>query len=154
MAEKVTFSVSVFEETANKTTVVVKNAIRSVEKSSTCFDLFDYCTDRLSDDDFPTDMWDKFEKLATIGVSSTVNGEQFYPDPYEKLSVLRDFDESLRYATIHIKLPGSDHENEQESAAKQGAEKNVFASLTMENGSLNSSCQYGFRSLVIYSELC
>ena len=131
MAEKVTFSVSVFEETANKTTVIVKNAIRSVEKSSTCFDLFDYCTDRLLDDDFPTDTWDKFEKLATIGVSSTVDGEQFYPDPYEKISVLRDFDESLRYATIHIH--SSDHENEQESAAKQGAEKNVFASLMMEN---------------------
>ena len=48
MAEMVTFSVSVFKETANKTTVVVKNAIRSVEKSSTWFDLFDYCTDRLS----------------------------------------------------------------------------------------------------------
>ena len=27
----------------------------------------------------------------------------------------------------------ADHENEQESAAKQGAEKNVFASLMMEN---------------------
>ena len=74
MAEKVTFSVSVFEETANKTTVIIKNAILSVEKSSTCFDLFDYCTDRLSDDDFHTNTWDKFEKLATIGVSSTVNG--------------------------------------------------------------------------------
>ena len=31
MAEKVTFSVSVFEETANKTTVVIKNAILSVD---------------------------------------------------------------------------------------------------------------------------
>ena len=112
------FSMSVFKETANKTTVVDKNAIWSVEKSSTWFDLFDYCTDRLSDEDFSTDTWDKFEKLATIGVSSTVNGEQFYPDPYEKISVLRDFDESLRYATVHIKMPGSDHENEQESAAK------------------------------------
>ena len=109
----------VFKETENKTTAFIKNAIRSVEKSSTWFDIFDYSTDRLSDDDFPTDMWDKFEKLATIGVSSTVNREQFYPDPYEKISVLRDFDESLRYATIHIKL-GSNHENEHESAAKQG----------------------------------
>lgn len=122
MAETVTFSVSVFKETENKTTVYVRNAIRSVEKSITYFGLFDYSMDRLSVDDFPTDRWDKFEKLATIGVSSTVNREQFYPDPYEKISVLRNFDESFRYATIHIKL-GSEHENERESAANRKLRK-------------------------------
>ena len=58
----------------------------------------------MTEDIRPREAWDNFEKLASVSVSSSPVGEQFNVDPYEQIHVLADFDSSLKYVTISLKL--------------------------------------------------
>ena len=100
----VTFSVNVNKLEGENKYPVVKNTIWRIDKTSTWFDLFDYATNTLTEDDLPQDAWDNFEKVASVSVSASLQGGQFNVDPYEKIHVLSDFDPTLKYVTINLKL--------------------------------------------------
>ena len=58
----------------------------------------------MPDDVLPRLCYDNFEKLSAVSVSATPHGEQFNVDPYEKIHILSDFDTSLKYVTINLKI--------------------------------------------------
>ena len=110
--EALTFSVSVNKVVDGKNNEqIIKNNIRRISKTSTWFDLFDYATDTVPDDVLPRLCYDNFEKLSAVSVSATPHGEQFNVDPYEKIHILSDFDTSLKYVTINLKIESSDINN-------------------------------------------
>ena len=110
--EALTFSVSVNKVVDGKNNEqIIKNNIRRISKTSTWFDLFDYATDTVLDDVLPRLCYDNFEKLSAVSVSATPHGEQFNVDPYEKIHILSDFDTSLKYVTINLKIESSDINN-------------------------------------------
>ena len=103
--EALTFSVSVNKVVDGKNNEqIIKNNIRRISKTSTWFDLFDYATDTAPDDVLPRLCYDNFEKLSAVSVSATPHREQFNVDPYEKIHILSDFDTSLKYVTINLKI--------------------------------------------------
>jgi hypothetical protein len=54
----------------------------------------DRVVDSISEDDLPDKTLDKFQKLVTIDIASSPNGEAFSPDSDELIEVLYDFDTS------------------------------------------------------------
>ena len=120
-SEARTFSVSVNKIIDGKNaTNIIKNNIRRINTTSNWFELFDYATDSVTEDILPREAWDNFEKLASVSVSSSPVGEQFNVDPYEQIHVLADFDSSLKYVTISLKLT-TDINNNNNNKSEQNA---------------------------------
>ena len=60
---------------------VVRNSIRKTSTKNNWYDLFEEVTQQVDESpDIPSSVWNDFEKLASISVSSSQNGEQFHPD--------------------------------------------------------------------------
>lgn len=93
--EEAVFSISVIKEKGKQKTVLAKNAIKRIALKSKWEDLMDRVVDSISEDDLPDKTLDKFQKLITIDVASSPNGEAFSPDNDELIEVLYDFDKSL-----------------------------------------------------------
>ena len=68
--------------------------------------------------------------MASMSVSSSPSGEQFNVDPYEKNHVLSDFDSSLKYVTINLKLEATDINNNSEKSGQQNALSLLMAART------------------------
>ena len=102
--EEAVFSISVIKEKGKQKTVLAKNAIKRIALKSKWEDLMDRVVDSISKDDLPDKTLDKFQKLVTIDIASSPNGEAFSPDNDELIEVLYDFDTSLKYVTMTFKM--------------------------------------------------
>ena len=60
---------------------IVSNSIRKTSTKDCWYNLFEEVTQQIDESlDIPSSVWNDFEKLASISVSSSQNGEQFHPD--------------------------------------------------------------------------
>ena len=60
---------------------IVRNSIRKTSTKNSWYDLFEEVTQQIDESlNIPSSVWNDFEKLASISVSSSQNGEQFHPD--------------------------------------------------------------------------
>jgi hypothetical protein len=125
------FSVSVVKEIGKQKTILVKNAIKRISLKCNWQDLLDTAIDAISENDLPDQIVDKFQKLVTVEVSSSPNGETFHPDNNELIGVLYDFDKSLKYVTITFKLTGDEDLNN--NALPPTKLKNAFSVLVNSN---------------------
>ena len=104
----VTFCVTVILKRGSEEKTVARNFIRKFSTGDSWFDVFDITTDDMEDDVLPRSCFDNFEKQSTITVSSKPSStlsisEQYSPNAYDKISVLTDFDKTLKYVTIEIR---------------------------------------------------
>ena len=77
----VIFSVNVMLKICNSSRNIVRNSIRKTSTKNSWYDLFEEVTQQIDESpDIPSSVWNDFEKLASISVSSSQNGEQFHPD--------------------------------------------------------------------------
>ena len=98
----VAFSVTVIEHRDKEGPIYhAKNAIRKFNLIDTWFDVFSIVTENADIDD-ETDK--HFEKIAKVEVSASPTSSTFNPDPYDKISVLHDFDSNLKYVVINLKF--------------------------------------------------
>ena len=74
----VVFSVNVLLKKGDSSRNIVRNSIR---KTSTKNSWYEEVTQQIDESpDIPSSVWNDFEKLASISVSSSQNGEQFHPE--------------------------------------------------------------------------
>ena len=77
----VVFSVNVLMKKGDSSRKIIRNSIRKTSTKNSWYDLFEEVTQQIDESpDIPSSVWNDFEKLASISVSSCQNGEQFYPD--------------------------------------------------------------------------
>ena len=108
MLEEITFCVTVNLRKGDSKTTVVHNSIRKFSNRDTWFDIFDVVTE--NDESIPKCCFDNFEKLSTITVSSKPTGsgfKRFTPKAYYEISVLINFDTTLKYVIITVIDPNS-----------------------------------------------
>ena len=101
----VTFSVTIALKTGKNEQTVVKNSIRKTLTANTWYDLFEAAKENVPESpDFPGSIWNDFEKNSSdsVAVSSAQAGEPYYPDPYNEIQTLTDFDKTLRYVKIQV----------------------------------------------------
>jgi hypothetical protein len=105
----------------NSSKTLIKNAIRKYKTNYTWFDVFD----EFENLQLPKEIYENFEKHARIVVSSKSTAcETFDADPYDSISVLTDFDPTLKFVTINVKE--IDHSTINEEGSESEAGKNVF----------------------------
>ena len=84
MAERssaVVFSVNVLLKKGDSSRDIVRKSIRKTSTKNSWYDLFEEVTQQIDESpDIPSSVWNDFEKLASVSVSSSQNGEQFHPD--------------------------------------------------------------------------
>lgn len=101
--DSVTFSVSVKfldrHDDSKPEKYVVKNVITRFQKSDTWFDVFEIVTEDIA---IPKSVDETFEKIAKVKVSKTQSTETFTANPYDQVSVITDFDSSMKYVLIEI----------------------------------------------------
>ena len=125
------FSVKVLLKKGDSLKRIVKNTIRKTSTKSSWYDLFDEVTGHIDESpDIPNSVWNDFEKHATISVSSSQNGEQYHPDPYDIIKTLHDFDKSLRYVTIEIDHP-DEPASKQENTSVRSVNEVLMSSQTL-----------------------
>ena len=62
---------------------IVRNSIHKTSTKNSWYDLFEEVTQQIDESpDIPRSVWNDFEKLASISVPSSQNGEQFHPDSW------------------------------------------------------------------------
>ena len=77
----VVFSVNVLLKKGNSSRKNVRNSIRKTSTKNSWYDLFEEVTQHIDESpDIPSSVWNDFEKLASMSVSSSQNGEQLHPD--------------------------------------------------------------------------
>ena len=77
----VVFSVNVLLKKGDSSRDIVRNSIRKTSTKNSWYDLFGEVTQQIDESpDIPSSVWNDFEQLASISVSSSQNGEQFHPD--------------------------------------------------------------------------
>ena len=75
------FLVNVLLKKGNSSRNIVRNSILKRSTKNSWYDLFEEVTQQIDESpDIPSSVWNDFEKLASISVSSSQNGEQFHPD--------------------------------------------------------------------------
>lgn len=120
--ERVTFAVTVIEKKGPETIFHARNSIRKFSTNESWFDVFSALTENVAID---PEIDEHFEKIASVQVSSNLeNPTQFSPDTYDKISVLYDFDKTLKYVTITIKT--TPQQEEQCSASAPALQANAF----------------------------
>ena len=124
----VTFSVTIALKTGKNEQTVVKNSIRKTLTTNTWYDLFEAATENVPESpDFPGSIWNDFEKNSSVAVSSAQTGEPYYPDPYDEIKTLTDFDTTLRYVKIQVINSESNNPANVETSDLQS--KNAFSLL-------------------------
>ena len=74
-------SVNVLMKKGDSSRKIIRNSIRKTSTKNSWLDLFEEVTQQIDESpDIPSSVWNDFEKLASISVSSSQNGEQFHPD--------------------------------------------------------------------------
>ena len=77
----VVFSVNVLLKKGNSSRKNVRNSIRKTSTKNSWYVLFEEVTQHIDESpDIPSSVWNDFEKLASMSVSSSQNGEQLHPD--------------------------------------------------------------------------
>ena len=77
----VVFSVNVLLKKGESSRNIVRNSIRKTSTKNSWYNLFEEVTQQTDESpDIPSSVWNDFEKLASISMSSSQNGEQFHPD--------------------------------------------------------------------------
>ena len=76
------FSVNVLLKKGDSSrNIIVRNSIGKTSTKDSWYDLFEEVTQQIDESlDIPSSVWNDLEKLASISVSSSQNGEQFHPD--------------------------------------------------------------------------
>ena len=124
----VSFSVTIALKTGKNEQTVAKNSIRKTLTTNTWYDLFEAVTENVPESpDFPGSIWNDFEKNSSVAVSAAQAGEPYYPDPYDEIKTLTDFDKTLRYVKIQVINPESNTPANVETSDLQS--KNAFSLL-------------------------
>ena len=77
----VVFSVNVLMKKGDSSRKIIRNSLLKTSNKNSWYDLFEEVTQQIDDSpDIPSSVWNDVEKLASISVSSSQNGEQFHPD--------------------------------------------------------------------------
>ena len=76
----VVFSVNVLLKKGDFSRNIVRNSVRKCPPKNSWYDLFEEVTQQIDESPIPSSVWNDFEKLASISVPSSQNGEQFHPD--------------------------------------------------------------------------
>ena len=129
----VVFSVSVLLKKGDSSRNIVRNSIRKTSTKNSWYDLFEEVTQQIDESpDIPSSVWTDFEKHASISVSSSQNGEQFHPDPYDIIKTLHEFDKSLKYVTIQIEHPDKDKQESNTSGADRTVNDVLMLAQTLK----------------------
>ena len=79
----VVFLVNVLLKKGDYSGNIVRNSIHKRSTKNSWYDLFEEVTQQIDESpDIPRSVWNDFEKLASISVPSSQNGEQFHPDSW------------------------------------------------------------------------
>ena len=74
-------SVNVVLKKGDSSRNIVRNSIRKTSSKNSWYDLFEEVTQQIDESpDIPSSVWNDFEKLASISVPTSQNGEQFHPE--------------------------------------------------------------------------
>ena len=77
------FFVNVLLKKGDSSRNIVRNSIHKTSTKNSWYDLFEEVTQQIYESpDIPRSVWNDFEKLASISVPSSQNGEQFHPDSW------------------------------------------------------------------------
>lgn len=100
---EITFCVSVQLKKGEQRTEILKNTIRRFPVTYSWFDVFDIAVENHKNEiHLPDSAFEKFEKIATVSVSSSNSTEKYSPSVFDKISVLTDFDSNLKYVVIDL----------------------------------------------------